>query len=156
MDTGLEFINYMKTNNMKYWIAVASREHVLNGKKEGITQVCHGKQNPLKRMHANDWIIYYSPTEVFRQKQPCRKFTAIGQIKDKEPYQFKMSDDFIPWRRDVNFFKAKEIDIEPLINNLSFIKNKKQWGYMFRFGLFTISFEDFKLIATNMRIKINE
>lgn len=141
---------------MKYWIAVASREHVLVGAKEGIAQACHGKQNPLKRMHANDWIIYYSPTEVFGQKKPCRKFTAIGQIKDKEPYQFNMSDDFIPWRRDVMFLKAKEIDIEPLINDLSFIKNKKQWGYIFRFGLFSIPLEDFQFIATNMGIKLNE
>ncbi len=140
----------------KYWIAVASREHVLIGKKEGIAQVCHGKQNPLKRMHSGDWIIYYSPTEIFGQKNQCRKFTAIGQIKDKEPYQFKMSDNFIPWRRDVNFFQAKDIEIESLIDDLSFIKNKKHWGYVFRYGLFAIPFEDFTTIALNMGIAVDE
>lgn len=140
----------------KYWIAVASREHVLIGKKEGIAQVCHGKQNPLKRMHSGDWIIYYSPTETFGHKNQCRKFTAIGQIKDKEPYQFKMSDNFIPWRRDVNFLQAKDIEIEPLINDLSFIKTKKHWGYVFRYGLFAIPFEDFKTIALNMGIIVDE
>lgn len=155
MDIELEFIPYMKINNMKYWIAVASREHVLQGKKEGIVQVCHGKQNPLKKMHTGDWIICYSPTEIFGQKEPCRKFTAIGQIKDGEPYQHIMGDDFIPWRRNVKFIHAHDIAIEPLIHELSFIKNKKQWGYMFRFGLFAISFEDFKLIATMMGIQIN-
>ncbi|MGC2310122.1 MAG: EVE domain-containing protein [Candidatus Babeliaceae bacterium] len=113
---------------MKYWIAVASREHVLIGKKEGVVQVCHGKQNPLKRMNPGDWVIYYSPTEMFGQKEPCCKFTAIGQIKNIEPYQFKMSDNFIPWRRDVNF----------------------------RYGLFSIPFDDFKLIVLNMGIDIHE
>jgi len=141
---------------MKYWIAVASREHVLKGKKEGIAQVCHGKQNPLKKIHPGDWIVYYSPTEIFGDKKPCRKFTAIGQIKDKEPYQCKMSDDFIPWRRDVDFLESKDVEIEHLIGNLSFIKNKKQWGYIFRFGLFVIPFEDFKLIALNMGVAIDE
>lgn len=141
---------------MKYWIGVASREHILKGKKLGIAQVCHGKQNPLKKISVDDWIIYYSPNEIFGQKEPCRKFTAIGRIKSKEPYQFKMSEDFIPWRHDVEYLKAYEIEIAPLINNLSFIKNKKQWGYIFRYGLFSIPYADFYLIATNMGIKLNE
>lgn len=141
---------------MKYWIAVASREHVLKGQQQGIAQVCHGKNNLLKRMHPGDWIIYYSPTEFFGKKEPCRKFTAIGQIKDKEPYQFKMSDDFIPWRRDVNFLKAQEVSIEPLLNDLSFVKNKKQWGFVFRYGILEIPYDDFRLIASTMEIKEDE
>lgn len=140
----------------KYWIAVASKEHVLRGKKEGIAQVCHGKQNPLKKMNPGDWVIYYSPTEIFGKKEPCRKFTAIGQIKDKEPYQFKMSDDFIPWRRDIKFLKSTDVEIEPLIHDLSFIKNKKQWGFVFRYGLFAIPFDDFTLIASRMGIISHE
>lgn len=138
----------------KYWIAVASKEHVLRGQKEGIMQVCHGKQNPLKRIKAGDWIIYYSPTELFGHKTPCRKFTAIGRIKDGEPYQFKMSDDFIPWRRDVDFAPSHDASIEPLIDDLSFIKNKKQWGFIFKYGLVSIPQDDFKIIASSMGIDI--
>lgn len=141
---------------MKYWIAVASKEHVLLGKKEGFMQVCHGKQNPLKRMNPGDWIIYYSPTKIFSGKEPYRKFTALGQIKDKDPYQFTMSEDFIPWRRDVTFFKSEDISIEPLINELSFIKNKKQWGYVFRYGLIEIPCNDFQLIAAKMGAAVHE
>lgn len=140
----------------KYWIAIASKEHVLRGQKEGIAQVCHGKQNPLKRMNPGDWIVYYCPNEVFGQKTPCRKFVSIGQIKDKEPYQVHISDDFMPWRRDVHFLKAKEVAIEPLIDKLSFIKNKKQWGFMFKFGVFPIPFDDFNLIALSMGINVHE
>lgn len=141
---------------MKYWIAVASREHVILGKEAGIMQVCHGKQSPLKRINQNDWIIYYSPAEIFGHKTPCRKFTAIGIVKDKEPYQYKMSESFLPFRRNVNYLKVDDVEIEPLINSLSFIKNKKQWGYIFRFGLFSIPLDDFKLIASKMGININE
>lgn len=134
----------------QYWVGVASKEHVKRGIKEGIAQVCHGKQGPLKRMKPGDWIIYYSPVEIFGEKQPCRKFTAIGQIKNKEPYLFKMSDDFIPWRRDVNFIDAKDVAIEPLIDKLTFIKNKTHWGFIFRYGLFIIPENDFSLIASKM------
>jgi predicted RNA-binding protein len=136
----------------KYWIAVASREHVKGGVKGGFAQVCHGKAGPLNRMAPNDWIIYYSPVEQFGSKIPCRKFTAIGKVKSEKPYQFRMSDDFIPWRVDVAFHSAKDIAIEPLIDKLKFIKDKKKWGFPFRAGCFSIPEEDFHLIASNMGI----
>ena len=137
----------------KYYIAVASREHVLRGVSEGICQVCHGKAGPLKHMQEGDWIVYYSPTHEFQGSLPCRKFTAIGQIKDRPPYPYQMSETFIPWRRDVNFFPADEIAIEPLIDKLSFIQDKQRWGYPFRRGCFSVFYEDFVLISTKMGIK---
>jgi hypothetical protein len=137
---------------VNYWIAVASREHVQKGKIGGFAQVCHGKQSPLHRMKPGDWIIYYSPTEQFGKKTSCRKFTAIGQIENKEPYQYKMSKDFIPWRRDVQFIPAQEVAIESLLDKLSFIKNKNHWGFIFRFGLFKIPKNDFDQIATAMGV----
>jgi len=137
---------------IKYWIGVASKEHVQRGIQEGIAQVCHGKGGPLKRMNSGDWIIYYSPVELFGQKTPCRKFTAIGKIKDNPPYQFQFSENFVPWRRDVTYLEAKEIAIEPLINELNFIQNKSKWGFPFRRGCFEISKNDFDCIAKKMGI----
>lgn len=135
-----------------YWIAVASKEHVKNGIKEDIMQVCHGKIAPLKRIKPGDWVIYYSPNEIFEIKSPCRQFTAIGIVQPGEPYQYKMTEDFIPYRRDVSFFKAKDVAIEPLIDRLSCIKNKKQWGFIFRYGLFKIPEADCALIASHMGV----
>ncbi|MGE0009704.1 MAG: EVE domain-containing protein [Candidatus Babeliales bacterium] len=140
----------------KYWIAVASREHVKMGVKGGYAQVCHGKGAPLKRMAPGDWIIYYSPVEIFGEKTPCRKFTALGMINKKDPYEFCMSADFTPWRRDVTFKSAQDVSIEPLINDLDFIKNKKSWGFPFKRGCFEIADQDFKLIAHNMGIILDE
>lgn len=136
----------------RYWIGVASKEHVLKGVSGGFAQVCHGKAGPLKRMHENDWIIYYSPTVKFREKEPCQSFTAIGKILSGSPYMVKMSEDFIPWRRDVSFLNPKEAPIHLLIEHLSFIKNKQRWGFPFRRGCFEISSEDFRVIAKTMGI----
>lgn len=143
----------------KYWIAVASHEHVKRGITDGICQVCHGKGGPLKQMTSDDWIIYYSPNETMTSEDsgqpiPCRRFTAIGRIKDAPPYQFQMSEDFIPWRRDVDFLPAKEASIEPLIDNLSFITDKRRWGFPFRRGVFSITLNDFNLIAASMGVHI--
>lgn len=136
----------------RYWIAVASKEHVQSGVLGGFAQVCHGKSGPLNRMNEGDWIIYYSPTIKFRQKEPCQSFTAIGEIKKGDPYSFAMSEDFMPWRRDVAFLKSQEVPIQILLNDLSFITNKQKWGFPFRRGCFEIMDKDFQVIAKAMGI----
>jgi len=137
----------------KYWIAVASRNHVGRGIQGGYAQVCHGKCGPLQRMKAGDLLIYYSPTEVFGEKTPCRRFTALGIVSEKDPYLFQMSEDFIPWRRDVTFLPSREAPIEPLLDHLSFIPDKRRWGFPFRRGCFTIPESDFHLIREAMGVK---
>lgn len=77
---------------MRYRIAVASKEHVMHGVQGGFAQVCHGKAGPLQQMQANDWIIYYSPTLYFGEKEPYCKFAAIGRIKERSPYLFHMRE----------------------------------------------------------------
>lgn len=138
----------------RYWIGVASKEHVLRGVSGGFAQVCHGKSGPLNQMQEGDWIVYYSPTTKFGQKEPCQSFTAIGKIKEGDTYLFAMSEDFIPWRRDVSFMKSSEISIQKLLNELSFIKDKQKWGFPFRRGCFEISQKDFQVIAKAMEIRL--
>jgi hypothetical protein len=135
----------------RYWIAVASLEHVRRGVEGGFAQVCHGKPGPLNLMKGGDWIIYYSPTNHFGGKDPCRSFTAIGRLTSEDPYTFASSKDFIPWRRNVNFIPSRETPIEPLLEALTFIKNKEKWGFPFRRGCFEISERDFQLLAKAMR-----
>ncbi len=54
----------------RYWLGVASRDHVLIGVNGGFAQVCHGRRGPLSRMQPGDGLIYYSPTGVFRGTNP--------------------------------------------------------------------------------------
>lgn len=136
----------------RYWIGVASHEHVQRGVNGGFVQVCHGKMATLKYMSEGDWIIYYSPTFNFGGKDACRCFTAIGIIDRGDPYIFEMSKDFIPWRRNVTFLKSKEVPIEPLLEELMFIQDKKRWGFPFRRGSFEISCSDFEVIARSMEV----
>jgi hypothetical protein len=135
----------------RYWIGVASHEHVQKGVRDGFAQVCHGKIGTLKYMSQGDWLIYYSPTYSFGGKDACRCFTAIGVVDHGEPYTFEMSPDFVPWRRNVNYVKAEQVPIEPLLDELTFIRDKKRWGIPFRRGSFEISHQDFELIAQRMR-----
>jgi len=139
-----------REREIKYWIISASKEHVKNGVSEGIAQACHGKASPLKRMRKGDFIIYYSSKQFFEKPDKCQEFTAIGRVKDDDVYHFQMTPDFYPARRNIDFFKSKEISILPIINCLDFIENKRNWGYPFRFGILEINHHDFDFIASQM------
>ncbi|MBS0289849.1 MAG: EVE domain-containing protein [Proteobacteria bacterium] len=142
----------------QFWIGVVSKEHVLRGKTQGFAQVCHGKEAPLKRMRANDFLVYYSPHES-SEKKHLKGFTAIGIIQPRDTYQVTMSQDFKPFRRDVKYLATGDAPIRPLIPQLSFIHDKTRWGSVFRFGILKIPKQDFIIIATAMGLtyeKIHE
>ncbi|ADV10890.1 EVE domain-containing protein [Mesorhizobium sp. WSM1497] len=133
-----------------YWIAVASAEHVRRGRTAGFMQVNHGKAAPLRRVKPGDGVVYYSPTTVLGEKDGLQAFTAIGIVREGEPYQGDMGAGFTPFRRDVAWAKAEEAPIKPLLDRLDFTVAKSNWGYQLRFGLFEIGDHDFRVIAEAM------
>jgi hypothetical protein len=135
---------------MKYWVGVASRDHVMKGVAGGFCQLSHGKHAPVARLKPGDRIVYYSPREEMKGGDPVQAFTAIGEIKPGEPYEGVMGEGFRPIRRDVDFFTAKEAPIRPLLDKLSFTQGRASWGYAFRRGVFEISAEDYAIIAEAM------
>lgn len=139
----------------RYWIGVTSKDHVLKGVEGGFCQLCHGRSNPLKRLNPGDWIIYYSPRAALNDGERVQAFTAIGQVLAGEPYRFSMEGGFVFNRRDVQFAVAQEIPIRSLLNDLSFIKNKQSWGYVFRFGLLEIPELDFQTIAAAIKAEVS-
>lgn len=137
---------------MRYWIGVASKDHVNKGVAGGFCQLRHGKAQPLKRMARGDWLICYSPKEQFEGDTPLQAFTAIGEVVGDQVYPFEMAPGFVPYRRDIRFVQpAQDAPIRPLLDHLAFIQNKARWGYAFRFGHFEIQKADFELIAKAMR-----
>ncbi len=140
----------MENREPKYWIITASKEHVKNGIKGGFAQACHGKSSPLKKMNKGDYVIYYSSKEYFDKKEKCQEFTAIGKVKSNDIYQFQMTPEFCPYRKDIDFMESKDISILPLIDQLDFIPNKQKWGYPFRWGTLKINKHDFTLISKLM------
>jgi hypothetical protein len=134
----------------RFWIAVASADHVRTGRSGGFMQICHGKSAPLAKLHPGDGVVYYSPTETFAGKERLRTFTAIGRLKAGAPYQTDMGGGFHPFRRDVDWMRATAAWIVPLLPHLEFAAGKANWGAQFRYGLFSISARDFELIRSAM------
>jgi hypothetical protein len=134
----------------RYWIAVASADHVRRGLVEGFMQVCHGNTAPLTRVRPGDRVVYYSPTVSFRGKERLQAFTAIGTVRHGDPYKVDMGEGFHPWRRDVDWEKAHDAPIKPLLDGLEFTAGKRNWGQPFRYGLVSVPAHDFGLIAEAM------
>lgn len=134
-----------------YWIGVVSRSHVKIGVKGGFVQLNHGKKAPLQRLEAGDMLAMYSPRESYPGGPVLQAFTAIGIIKSGLVYQVEMSPDFKPYRIDVEFSSSEEAPIKPLIDRLSFIRSKTNWGGAFRFGYLKVSEADFAQIADAMK-----
>jgi hypothetical protein len=140
------------TPERKAWIVVASREHVQRGMTEGIAQACHGKCRPLQQMTPGDWIVYYSSKLEFGKPDPCQKFTAIGTVRDGDAYAYDMGGGFVPFRRAVAYVPCQEVAIQPLIPELSFIRDKQHWGAPFRYGILRIPQSDLVRIAEAMQV----
>lgn len=140
----------MKEIENKYWVIVASKDHVKNGITDGIAQACHGKSSPLRRMSKGDFVVYYSGKQTLGKPGKCQEFTALGKVLDDDTYSFKVSENFCPSRRNIEFLLSEDTSILPLINDLEFIQSKKSWGYPFRIGFFEINQHDFDLISTQM------
>ncbi len=134
----------------KFWIGVTAANHVARGRIGGFMQVNHGKHAPLKRVSPGDIVAYYSPVQEFGGKQALQAFTAIGIVRDGEPYQGEMGGGFMPFRRDVQWFDGQQAAIAPLLQEFSFTRCRKSWGYQFRFGFFEVKEEDMRLIAEAM------
>jgi EVE domain len=107
-------------------------------------------------MSAGDWVVFYSSKERYDGTERCRKFSAIGKIKNGPVYQVRTNENFAPFRRGVEFYPCSEASIEPLLPLFSFIRGKKSWGYLFKFGLIQIPRQDFLPIASRMLPALQE
>lgn len=136
---------------MKYWINCVARNHVLAGVAGGFTQAAKGKAEPLKRLSNGDLMAFYSEGTLFRAGERLQAFTAIGRVVGEAPYQTKVTAQFIPWRRRMEFVECQEAPILPLLPDLMFITDKPNWGLSLQRGLFEISADDFGVIAKAMK-----
>jgi len=139
---------------VNYWIGVVSRSHIEIGVRGGFMQLNHGKKAPVQRLKAGDYIAVYSPRVSYPGGAPLQAFTAIGKVTTGTVYQVTLSEDFKPYRVDVEFLSCAPAPIRPLIATLSFIKNKQSWGTAFKFGQLKVSREDFLQVSEAMGVEL--
>jgi hypothetical protein len=139
------------TDERRYWLGVVSRAHVERGVVGGFAQLCHGRAAPLRRMHAGDWLIYYSPRTEMRPDAPkLQAFTALGQLVDDRVYEHDMGGGFVPYRRDVAYEPVRTVPLDELKPRLRLVATPG-WAMRLRRGHVELDAHDFALITTAMR-----
>ena len=134
----------------RYWVAVASRDHVRKAVEGGFFQSNHGKEAPLKRIARGDRVLFYSPREEMSAGTPVKAFTAIGEVIDDAPHRAVQSETFQPFRRQVRYAEARDAAIRPMLQALSFSRDNRNWGQVLRRGFFEVEADDYKVIAAAM------
>jgi len=135
----------------RYWVAVASREHVLAAVSGSFCQLNHGKEAPVRRLSPGDRILYYSPREGMRAGEVVQAFTAAGEVLEGEPYQVEWSHSFRPFRRRARYLETGEARISPLLSQLSFTRGRAAWGQVLRRGAFEVEPADYVAVTAAMR-----
>jgi EVE domain len=137
-----------------FWVGVVSYAHVQRGVELGIAQLNHGKRAALAHMQQGDWLIYYSPRTSYPSGSPMQAFTAIGQITSALPYRVTLSADFQAFRHTVRYLPCREVPIQEVLGDLTFLPDKQHWGARFRFGHLAVPRADFQQIARAMGVSI--
>ncbi|TFD17153.1 EVE domain-containing protein [Cryobacterium sp. TMT2-23] len=138
---------------IRYWLGVASREHVLRAVSVGLVQARHSARAALEDMGESDGMVYYSPkTDLGGDR--LREFTAIGRIAPGLVHQGESAapTSYRPWRRRVDYDPdAIATSIRPLLSVLEFTRDDPNWGYRLRRGLLQLSRHDYDVIRRQMR-----
>ena len=136
-----------KDNTLRYWLGIASKDHVALGVAGGFCQLCHGKKAPLRRMERGDYILYYSPKQEFRSRRPCQAITACGVVIGDEVYQYEMLPGFVPYRRDIEWqTPVREVPLDVLRT----LPGWTEVAPKLRFGQVELSPELFRAIQAYM------
>lgn len=140
---------------MTSWIGVASADHVRMGVEGGFAMFSHGRHEAVKRVQPGDGVTYYSPREGMKEGAEVRAFTAIGRVLDGDPRERVMQEQQTGWYRPMRWLQSRPADIYPLLDRLSFVRDRSHWGMYFRKSLFSIPDSDFALIAEAMGARLD-
>jgi hypothetical protein len=73
-----------------------------------------------------------------------------ARITGEAIVQADLGGGFRPFRRQAAFLATDAAPIQPLLDALTFIRNRTHWGAAFRFGFLRVPEQDFARIATAM------
>ncbi len=136
-------------NERRYWIGVVPQDDVEAAVASGFVQLNYGRAGPLERMQPGDGLAFYSPRTAYPDGSPLQAFTAIGKVGEGPVYAAEAAPPPM-YRRNAAYFAATPVPIRPLLEHLSFIRNKEHWGAAFRFGVLRVPRGDFAAIAAAM------
>lgn len=139
---------------MQYWLIVTSSANfkhdrdVLHFKFQGLS---HRFRKQVQRMQPGDRVVYY----VMGIHKFGATATVTGDYYEDASRLWTDKEETWPSRRpsksDLMLADDELIDAKKLVGDLSFVKNKRNWGIFFQGSIKTIPEDDFKLIESEVK-----
>ncbi|QQA43428.1 EVE domain-containing protein [Pelagovum pacificum] len=136
---------------MAHWIGVVHRMQAMTAREAGVVAFGHGKEALVRSLSPGDTVIYYAPKSDF-EGEPVQAFVTHARVTGEKAYEKEWRPGLTRWVRDAAFDDADEVPVRPMLEDLTFVRNKRSWGMTFRGGKFSISDEDYVRIATAMGV----
>lgn len=142
----------------KYWLAISNHENWEILKINNIWGVSHRNLNAIKKINIGDLILIYVSSKISDKKVISPVVITGAYESTSSMYEDttkiflhpeKMPEEVYPFRiklKPINIFK-EPLEFKPLIQKLTFIKNKKMWnGHIRGKGVREIPEDDYNLI----------
>ncbi len=135
---------------MAFWITVEDREPALEQQNAGVISLGDGGREANNRLNRGDFVIVYSPLEGDPDdNEPVEDFVSIGRVADDASHPLPgVGDD--RFCRKLAYLACVETSAEPLIEELTFIRDAADWREAFSNRLRRIDNADFLVIAEAM------
>ena len=140
----------------RFWIGVATQDHVDRAVAGSYVEVNHGRAGPLERMHADDGFAWYASRSAEARGSSLQAFTALGRIDGDAIRQADDDGERRPFRRAIVYLAAQPASVRTLVEQLGFIRSKQHWGGAFRYGFLRVPAADFAVIAAAMGRNFDE
>jgi len=132
---------------MAFWITVEDREPVLDQQNAGEISLGDGSREANNRLNRGDFVIVYSPMEGDPDDdEPVENFVAIGRVADDVSHGAPGGNDD-RFCRKLAYLACVETPAEPLMGELTFIRDPDDWRGTFANQLRRIDNNDFLVIA---------
>ena len=101
-----------------------------------------------KQLSKGDKILFYQAGEEGKKFVGSGELLSNLQVDDTNIFDFVTVGNIELWR--------KHVPINDLIDDLSFIKDRKHWGLYIQGGIVRITKDDFELVLRKARSKYNQ
>ncbi len=135
---------------MAHFIGVVHRKQVRIARDKGVVAFGHGKESLVRTLNPGDTVIYYAPREE-PGGDPVQCFVSMATVTGDAPFvvEFYMGSE--GWVREARYDLWGAAPVRPMLEDLSFVKNKQSWGMTFRGGKFEIPAADHDLIVAALK-----
>ena len=130
-------------------ICTLHRAEALDAAAEGVVSFAHGRESSVRALSPGDRVIVYAPLTRTGGDR-LQAFVAHATVTGDHPEPRDFGARGIGWVRRATYDRVSEVPVRPMIDALDILRDRRNWGGVFRAGKVRISAADHDRIAVAM------